>query len=57
MSELEQYVSMLKRSNIEFERTERNDIITISVERGYSGFVLSHEFSLTGELIDCGAYE
>ena len=57
MSDLEQYIAMLKRANIEFERTDRDNDITISVERGYSGFVLSHEFSLTGQLIDCGAYE
>jgi hypothetical protein len=57
MSELEQYVSMLKRANIEFEQINQINSITITIERGYAGFVLNHEFSLTGELIDCGAYE
>lgn len=52
---------MLTRAGIEFKKETLAGVgdgtITITVERGYSGFVLSHTFDDDGNLIDCGAYE
>lgn len=61
MSELDQYVLMLGRAEIEFEKTVQAGVsdgtTTITVTRGYAGFVLTHTFDACGDLVDCGAYE
>lgn len=55
MSELEQYVAMLKRAGIEYDTFKRSDgTISIVVDRLGA---MWHRFSVDGQLIDCdGAF-
>ena len=56
MGDLDQYVTMLTAAGIEYTKEESARCITISVERGYAGFVVEAEFSVrTGTLLDIGA--
>ncbi len=57
MTDLKTIEEMFNRTEILYTKETVGDILHISVERGYSGFVTTFEFDINGKLLDMGAYE
>lgn len=61
MTDLASLKNILERADIPYEGSEEKSdgthTFTITVERGYAGFVTIFQFDKYGKLVDMGAYE
>jgi len=57
MSDLETLKALFEKRDIEFKIDDQTDVIILSVEGGYSGFVTEFLFDRMGELETVGAFE
>lgn len=58
MTELQQYLAMLKRAGIAYGLgTDAEGHSIVMIAEGYSGFYFEHEFDADGQLVKVGAYE
>ena len=57
MSDLETLKALFEKRNIAFKLDDQTDMIILSVEGGYSGFVTEFLFDRLGELEKVGAFE
>jgi hypothetical protein len=57
MTDLQALQAMLERAKIDHTNADDGKSKSLSVERGYSGFVTVFEFDSDGKLLDMGAWE
>ena len=57
MNEMQTFISWLERQNISFDRDNKEEYSTISVEQGYIGFVSYLTFDKDGEFTNIEAFE
>jgi hypothetical protein len=57
MNEMQTFISWLERQNISFDRDNKEEYSTISVEQGYIGFVSYLTFDKDGKFTNIEAFE
>jgi hypothetical protein len=57
MNEMQTFISWLERQNISFDRDNKEEYSTISVEQGYIGFVSYLTFDKDGKFTSIEAFE